>query len=64
MTNLINMGKEKKMQNLKGKNGENVTWVTSAEVTHMNTTAPIRNKPALYLQPITYHISHITDDRM
>ena len=30
-----------------------VTWVTSAEVTQMITTAAIRNKPALYLQPIT-----------
>ena len=29
-----------------------LTWVTSAEVTHITTTVAIKNKPALYLQPI------------
>lgn len=29
-----------------------ITWVTSAEVTQMITTVAIRNRPALYLQPI------------
>jgi hypothetical protein len=32
---------------------EELTCVTSAEVTHIITTAPIRNNPALYLQLIT-----------
>lgn len=31
----------------------NLTWVTSAEVTHMNTITPINPNPALYFQPIT-----------
>lgn len=29
------------------------TWVTSAEVTQMTTTAAMRNNPALYFQPMT-----------
>lgn len=32
-----------------------MTWVTSAEKTHMMTTAPIINNPALYLHPINYN---------
>lgn len=30
-----------------------LTWVTSAEVTHITTTAAMRNNPALYFQLIT-----------
>lgn len=47
-------GKRKK-KNKKAKKEERKqkrTWVTSAEVTHITTTAPIKNKPALYLQLI------------
>lgn len=29
-----------------------LTWVTSAEVTHMRTTEPMSSKPAVYFQPI------------
>lgn len=31
---------------------ENKTWVTSAEVTQITTTAEIRQRPALYFQVI------------
>lgn len=36
----------------KGNKKQKQTWVTSAEVTHITTTAAIKNKPALYFQLI------------
>ena len=43
---------QKKKGKICEKNKVKITWVTSAEVTHIITTAAIKNKPALYLQPM------------
>lgn len=40
-----------------------ITCVTSAEETQIITTAAIRNKPALYLQPITQYYQENTHKR-
>ena len=42
----------------KKKKLKELTWVTSAEVTHITTTAPMRHNPALYLQLIEKQRQH------